>query len=55
VVFGGGWEFNGRGRLGVQLFATEHVGALGDLQTATGATGDVTGNFWSVGAALVFR
>jgi len=55
VVFGGGWEFNPKGRLGLQLFATQHVGALGDLQTVNGAIADVTGNFWSLGAAIVIR
>jgi hypothetical protein len=55
VVFGGGWEFNPKGRLGLQLFATQHVGALGDLQTTNGAVADVTGNFWSLGAAIVIR
>jgi hypothetical protein len=55
VVFGGGWEFATRARIGLQLFATQHVGALGDLQTANGAVPDVTGNFWSVGAAIVIR
>jgi len=55
VVIGGGWEFRGKGPVGVQLFAMQHVGALGDLQTADGAVSDVTGNFWSLGAALVIR
>jgi hypothetical protein len=55
VVFGGGWEFTATEHLGVQFFATQHVGALGDLQTANGAVPDVTGNFWSVGAAIVIR
>jgi len=55
VVFGGGWVFNLKGRLGLQLFATEHVGALGDLQTVNGTIADVTGNFWSLGAAIVLR
>jgi hypothetical protein len=55
VVFGGGWEFNPKGRLGLQLFATQHIGALGGLQTANGPITDVTGNFWSLGAAIVFR
>ena len=55
VVFGGGWEFNPKGRLGLQLFATQHVGALGDLQTANGTIPDVTANFWSLGAAIVIR
>jgi hypothetical protein len=55
VVFGGGWEFNPQQRLGLQIFGTQHVGALGDLQTADGAIPDVTGNFWSLGAAIVIR
>jgi hypothetical protein len=55
VVIGGGWEFRPKGRLGLQLFAMQHVGALGDLQTINGPIGDVTGNFWTLGAALVIR
>lgn len=55
VVFGTGWEFHKSPRLGLQLFAMQHVGALGDLQTANGAIGDVTANFWSLGAAIVIR
>jgi hypothetical protein len=55
VVVGGGWEFNPKGRFGLQLFAMQHVGALGDLQTVDGPVADVTGNFWSLGAALVVR
>jgi hypothetical protein len=55
VVFGGGWEFNPKGPAGLQLFATQHVGALGDLQTVDGPIADVTGNFWTLGAAIVIR
>ena len=55
VMFGSGWEFNPKGPFGLQLFAMQHVGALGDLQTTNGAIGDVTGNFWSLGAAIVIR
>jgi hypothetical protein len=55
VVFGGGWEFATTERFGLQLFATQHVGALGDLQTAGGTIPEVTGNFWSLGAAIVIR
>ena len=55
VVIGGGWEFRSAGPIGVQLFAMQHVGALGDLQTTTVSFGDVTGNFWSLGAAIVIR
>ena len=55
VVFGTGWGFNLKRRLGLQLFASQHVGALGDLQTLNGPVADVTGNFWSLGAAIVIR
>jgi hypothetical protein len=55
VVFGGGWEFNLKGRLGMQLFAMQHVGALGDLQTVSGPVADITANFWSLGAAIIIR
>jgi hypothetical protein len=55
VVIGGGWVFQATKRLGVQLFATQHAIALGDLPTSTGTINDVMGNMWSVGAALVFR
>ena len=55
MSFGTGWEFNPKGRFGLQLFATQHVGALGDLQTINGPIADVTGNFWTLGAAIVIR
>jgi hypothetical protein len=55
VVFGGGWEFKWKRRVGLQLFAMQHVGAIGDLQTATGPIADVTSNFWTLGAAIVIR
>ena len=55
VVFGAGWEFNPKGRFGFQFFGTQHVGALGDLQTSAGQLNDVTGNFWTVGTAIVIR
>jgi hypothetical protein len=55
VVVGGGWEFRTSSRFGVELFATQHVGALGDLVTTDGTIPNVTGNFWSLGAAIVIR
>jgi hypothetical protein len=55
VVIGGGWAFRPGERVGLQIFATQHASALGDLQTADGDIGDVIGNFWSFGAAIVFR
>jgi hypothetical protein len=55
VVVGGGWTFRPGERVGLQIFATQHASAVGDLQTADGEIGDVIGNFWSFGAAIVFR
>ena len=55
VVIGTGWVFRADKRVGFELFASQHAGALGDLQTAGGDVPDVLGNYWSIGAALVFR
>jgi len=55
VIIGGGWVFRPAARLGLQLFATQHALALGDLQSAQGEIPDVIGNRWSVGAAFVVR
>jgi hypothetical protein len=55
VVIGTGWEFRADKRIGWQLFASQHAGALGDLQTSSAEVPDVMGNYWSIGAALVFR
>ena len=55
VVIGTGWVFRPDKRVGFEVFASQHAGALGDLQTATSEVPDVMGNYWSIGAALVFR
>ena len=55
VVIGGGWAFRPASRIGLQVFAAQHVGALGDLVTLEEEIPDVVGNFWSIGVALVFR
>jgi hypothetical protein len=55
VIIGGGWVFRPTARLGLQLFATQHALALGDLQASDGDIPDVIGNRWSVGAAIVIR
>jgi len=55
VVVGGGWAFRVEKHVGFELFASQHAGALGDLQTVAGDVPDVLGNYWSIGAALVFR
>ncbi len=55
VVIGGGWAFRPDKRLGFQVHATQHVAALGDFETREGTQENVMGNFWSLGAAVVFR
>ena len=55
VVIGGGWAFRVEKRVGFQLFASQHAGALGDLKTGDSDVPDVMGNYWSFGAAIVFR
>ncbi len=55
VVVGGGWAFNPTSRVGLELLATQHAAALGDLQTAEGQISDVLGNFWTLGVGIVFR
>jgi hypothetical protein len=55
VVVGTGWAFRPARRLGLQLFASQHVAALGDLQTADEEVPDIVGNFWSAGIAIVIR
>jgi hypothetical protein len=55
LTYGAGWAFQRSSRVGFELFAAQHVSALGDFQTGGVNNENVVGNFWSVGAALVFR
>jgi hypothetical protein len=55
VMIGAGWAFRPAGRVGVQIFGSQHAGAIGDLQNPGGDVQDVMGNFWSIGAAVVIR
>jgi len=52
---GAGWEWRSRSRFGAEVFGSQHVAALGDLNTGTNTVDNVMGNFWSVGAAIVIR
>ena len=52
---GAGWEWRTRSRFGAQIFGSQHVAALGDLNTGTSTVDNVIGNFWSAGAAIVIR
>ena len=55
VIIGAGWAFRPADRFGLQVFAGQHVAALGDLRTAQEDVPDVVGNFWSIGVAVVIR
>ena len=55
LEIGGGWEWRFARRLGAQVFGSQHVATLGDLETATARVENVVGNFWSVGGAIVIR
>jgi len=55
VIIGAGWAFRPAERFGLQVFASQHVAALGDLRTAEEEVPDVVGNFWSIGVAIVIR
>ena len=55
VGIGAGWEWRLSPRFGVQVFGSQHVAALGDLQANQTLIENVVGNFWTVGGAIVFR
>ncbi len=55
LEIGGGWEWRFGRRFGTQLFGSQHVATLGDLENATTRVENVVGNFWSVGGAIVIR
>ena len=55
LTYSAGWAFRRRARAGLQIAGTQHVAALGDLQTSGGPVENVVGNFWSIGAAIVIR
>jgi hypothetical protein len=55
LEIGGGWEWRLSRRFGTQVFGSQHVATLGDLETATTRVENVVGNFWSVGGAIVIR
>lgn len=55
VVIGTGWAFRSSERIGLQIFGSQHVAALGDFQMPHEEVPDVVGNFWSLGVAIVIR
>jgi hypothetical protein len=55
LTYGAGWAFRRTSRLGMELFATQHVAALGDFETGGVVNENVVANYWSLGAAIVIR
>jgi hypothetical protein len=56
VTYGAGWILTPNRRYGVQINATHHVAAIGELTTVEGTSVlNVVGNYWTIGAAIVFR
>ena len=55
VGIGAGYEWRLHPRFGVQVFGSQHVAALGDLEANQTRIENVVGNFWTVGGAIVFR
>jgi hypothetical protein len=55
LTYGAGWEFRTRTRVGLQVYGTHHIVALGDLTFNDGTVDNVVGNFWSIGASFVIR
>ena len=55
LTYGVGWDFRQSKRLGFQIFAAQHMAAMGDFQTAGTLIENVVVNYWSVGGAIVIR
>ena len=55
LTYGIGWTFRRAERVGVQVFGSQHVASIGDFQREDVTVNDVMANYWSFGAALVFR
>lgn len=55
VTYSVGWAFRRARRVGVQLFASQHVVTIGDITTSTFVADNVIANTWTVGGSLVFR
>ncbi len=55
VTYGAGWVFRRGERVALQVYGSQHMAALGDLQTSTFLAENIMGNLWSAGAAIVIR
>ena len=55
LTYGAGWAFRRAERIGLQVYGSQHVIALGDLETRTARYENIVGNMWSIGAAVVIR
>jgi hypothetical protein len=55
LTYGAGWAFRRAARVGLQVHGSQHVIALGDIETSAGRYENIVGNMWSIGAAVVIR
>ena len=55
LTYAAGWEFRRASRVGLQIVASQHLLALGDIEASGFRAENIVGNFWSVGAAVVIR
>jgi hypothetical protein len=55
LTYGAGWAFWRSKRVGMELFAAQHVAALGDFLSGGVNNENVLVNYWSMGAAIVIR
>ena len=55
LMYGTGWIIGWDRRRTVQVNATHHVAALGEVTTTGEPLRNVVGNYWTIGAALVIR
>jgi len=55
VTYGAGWAFRTERRVGLQIFASQHVVTIGDLTTSALVAENVIANTWTLGGSLVFR
>ena len=55
LTYGMGWTFRHTERFGVKVFGAQHMMGVGDFVVGGVPVENVVANYWSVGAALVFR
>lgn len=56
LTYGTGWIIGWRRRQALQINASHHVAAIGELRTISGESlKNVVANYWTIGAAVVLR